>query len=328
MPIPSAGYCRSRLFWIRVFPGASLGTQRRVPRIKAMFPFDCLRRSERQSSHDSPPARPFALPMAKEGDVFDAFLDEFTGGSSLLSRDVREEVNGEEVDGEQANEGARPDCTNTEKEDKGETGDRKNAVAPSSSHAPTAERDKQLTAERGNQGTHVPSNCSAVTGEVSTPPRLYNADAATACSNIGPAPVRGISTAQMVISYSSVRSLTNPTYLRRLNLSKEDAISLFPEAQATMYSVFAKDARRCDSPGKFWKSSTSVGIQDPEGRQWQVVLECLRTSSQRHVRLIKGWEDMCILNGLSVGMIVRLDRWEQAFPSASSREALVTVSIL
>ena len=42
-----------------------------------------------------------------------------------------------------------------------------------------------------------------------------------------------------IISHSSVRSLTNATYLQRLNLSREDAFQLFPQARRTLEPAFA-----------------------------------------------------------------------------------------
>ena len=367
-----------------------------------MFPADYPRCSDRQSNHYLPRGGPFASLMGGESDVFDTFLDEFTEGRSLVARDLREDTNGEKVDGgrasgedpsgEQVDDEERADGgqanveqvneeqakreqenveqlnderakrfqaiveryngeedkddedsrdrdrgaleAKSEEEDKGETADRPNSAAPSSSRAPTAERDNQgtrfdVSLETAELLLGFP--CGAVTGEAEEMfnlPRLHDVDATTACRNIGHAPVRGKSTAQMIISFSCVRSLTNPTYLRRLNLSRKDAINLFPQAQSTMNSAFAKNARPCESPRKFWKSSTSVGIQDPEGRLWPVVLVCLRTASQRHVKLTRGWAETCSANGFCVGMIVRLDRWEEAPPSEPSREALVTVSIV
>ena len=131
-----------------------------------------------------------------------------------------------------------------------------------------------------------------------------------------------------IISHTSVRRLSNATYLRRLNLSREDALHLFPRAWKTLDPASAKESRQIDSSSrKVCKRICTLGIQCPEGKQWHVILECLFTSGQRHVRLTKGWDEMCSANGVSVGNILRFDRWEQASP-ASSQEAIVTVSIV
>lgn len=110
--------------------------------------------------------------------------------------------------------------------------------------------------------------------------------------------------------------------MRRLQLSKEDAINLFPEVQSTVEAVFRINMKQRDMSGPF-KASLPVFIYDNEGRQWPLVLECLLTAGQRHVRLVKGWAEMCIAKGYSVGKTVRLVRLEQALLVAR-----VTVSIV
>ncbi len=125
------------------------------------------------------------------------------------------------------------------------------------------------------------------------------------------------------LAFSSVRALSNTTYLRRMHLSKNDAVALFPEIKKTIELVFSSDAKRYTSPGHF-KTGIAVSLYDRKGRRWPVVLECLRTAGQRHVRLNKGWIQMCSANGIAVGKRVRLARWEQV---SSSRKALVTVSV-
>ena len=44
--------------------------------------------------------------------------------------------------------------------------------------------------------------------------------------------------------HSSVRKITNPTYLRRMNLSRDDATGLFPEFESILNSVFMKSMSR------------------------------------------------------------------------------------
>ena len=124
--------------------------------------------------------------------------------------------------------------------------------------------------------------------------------------------------------HSSVRKITNPTYLRRMNLSRDDATGLFPEFESILNSVFMKSmSRREYLPPT--KKGACVYIHDAEGRRWPVALECLRTAGQRHVRFNKGWAEMCSANGVSLGKCFRLARWRQE--SSSSHSAIVTFSI-
>jgi len=133
---------------------------------------------------------------------------------------------------------------------------------------------------------------------------------------------KAASVSNAIISYSSVRKLSSTTYLRRMHLSREDAVAFFPESKETMELIFATDMTRCISPEHF-KVKIHVSLYDSEGKRWPVVLECLRSAGQRHVRLNKGWAEACRAIGLSVGKRIRLARWEQA---SSSKDAFVTVS--
>jgi hypothetical protein len=128
---------------------------------------------------------------------------------------------------------------------------------------------------------------------------------------------------ERIISYTSVRRLSNTTYMRRMHLSKKEAINLFPEVQGNIETIFRIGERQRDKPGPF-KMSVPVSLHDDEGRQWPVVLECQLTAGQRHVRLVKGWTELCSVKGFSVGKRIRLDRWEQR---TSSRRSFVAVSI-
>ena len=125
-----------------------------------------------------------------------------------------------------------------------------------------------------------------------------------------------------ILSYSTVRKVSSTTSLRRMHLSRDDAAAFFPESKETMEFIFATDMTRCVSPPQF-KIEISVSLYDGEGRRWPVVLECLRSAGQRHVRLNKGWAEVCSANGISVGKRIRLALWEQA-----SSDALVTVTIV
>ena len=132
-----------------------------------------------------------------------------------------------------------------------------------------------------------------------------------------------------VISYASMRRITNTTYLRRMHLSKEDALGLFPEVKDSLAYVFKALTKRQASSGHV-KLCTSVRIRDPHGTHWPVVLECFRAAGLRHVRLNKGWADMCIANGLAVGRNIRLARWERPSSVLSSplQGNIVTFSVL
>jgi len=126
------------------------------------------------------------------------------------------------------------------------------------------------------------------------------------------------------LSYSCVRKITNTTYLRRIHLSKEDAIGLFPEIQENMEYTFSRRHRDTSAP---FKLSTSFSIQDREGRRWPISLECVRTAGQRHTRISKGWSALCSANRFSVGRCLRFARWEHK-SSSSPKDALITVSLV
>lgn len=127
------------------------------------------------------------------------------------------------------------------------------------------------------------------------------------------------------LAHVSFRTLTNATYLRRMHLSKEDAIGLFPKMRESIEHVFPTDMKRRASLGSM-KIPTTVFIQDDKGRRWPIVLECLRTAGQRHIRINQGWAAVCSANSLSVGKCVRFERWEEA--SQAVKEAVVTVTML
>jgi len=135
---------------------------------------------------------------------------------------------------------------------------------------------------------------------------------------------KAASVGSAILSYSSVRKLSSTTNLRRIHLSRDDAAAFFPESKETMEFIFATDMTRCVSPEQF-KVELSVSLQDGQGRRWPVVLECLRSAGQRHVRLNKGWAEVCRATGLSVGKSIRLARLEQA---SSSSDAHDTVSLV
>ena len=95
-----------------------------------------------------------------------------------------------------------------------------------------------------------------------------------------------------------------------MHLSREDAAELFPDVKSALELVYKTKMTRRESLAPF-KKGTCVYIHDIEGRRWPVVLECLRTAGQRHVRFNKGWAEVCSANRISVGMCVRLARWKE-----------------
>lgn len=139
-----------------------------------------------------------------------------------------------------------------------------------------------------------------------------------------PGTSNALSVGNAVLAYSSVRKLSSTTSFRRMHLSRDDAVALFPEIKNTMDFVFITDTKRCQSP-EYFKVDIAVSLQDEEGRHWPIMLECLRSAGQRHVRLNKGWAEMSRAIGISVGKRIRLARWEH--PS-SSNDALITLSVV
>ena len=128
-----------------------------------------------------------------------------------------------------------------------------------------------------------------------------------------------------VVLYSSVRKLTNATYLRKMHLSSEDALGLFPEVTSTLDFVYRNKMTRHES-WKPVKKGIYVHIHDIEGRRWPVLLECVRTAGQRHVHFNKGWAELCSANGLFIGKSAQLARWKEGV--SPSHVALVTLSIV
>lgn len=144
---------------------------------------------------------------------------------------------------------------------------------------------------------------------------------------VAPGTPRDASAGNTILSFSSVRKISSTTYLRRLQLSRGEAAALFPASKEMMEFIFATDTTRCASPEQL-KVETCVSLQDGEGRLWPAVLECLRSGGQRHVRLNKGWSEMCRANGISVGKRIRLALWEQVSSSSGTlvrKTVIVTI---
>lgn len=95
-----------------------------------------------------------------------------------------------------------------------------------------------------------------------------------------------------------------------------------PGSPASSGVVFQIDRKQRDEPWPF-KRSVPTCSHENKGRQLPLVLECLLTAGQRHIRLTKGWAEMCAAKVYSVAKTVRLVRWEQ---ECSLRGTRVTVS--
>jgi hypothetical protein len=191
----------------------------------------------------------------------------------------------------------------------------KTAIATSPSVRTAEDSSSPPTTSSCDVTRECPSGSSTETCVDSSPVAYKDGTATDACLELGVPFPNG------ALVHSSIRKLTNSTYLRRMHLSMNDAAALFPETKKTMEDVFVTGT----SPGHF-KAGISISLHDGNGRRWPVVLECLRTAGQRHVRFNKGWAEMCRATGLSIGKCVRLARWDQG--SSSSLDALVTVSVM
>ena len=238
----------------------------------------------------------------KEAEIFDVFSDEFAGGDWAFPSLTDLQMASPYADEDHS------DC---------ETGHSKlfssDALMSSvvtgvdlPSQTPTADSKilrKSPTASPEERGNSSPDS---------------NRDKTDADASITP----DFSIVDAILAHSSIRVLSNTTYLRRMHLSRDDAVALFPEIRTTMEAVFSTCVKRHASQGLF-KAGIDVSLQDGQGRRWPVVLQVVRTAGQRHVRLNKGWSQICIANGFAVGKCVRLARWDQ---DSSPKEALVTVS--
>ena len=217
------------------------------------------------------------LPTNGNTDTFAAFLDEFTEGASPqpYTREM-ESVSSEDYS-----------CHKT-------YADILDTAAAVSTSVATA--DESLYKARGD-------GCNN--------PRVSPSGSTATCVDSSPV----IDQDGRVILHSSVRKLTNSTYLRRMHLSKKDALGLFPEVNCSLEFIFRTNVTRRESSTPM-KKGLLVYIHDIKGRRWPVVVECLRTAGQRHVRFNKGWAEVCSANRISVGMCVRLARWKEESSSS------------
>jgi len=237
--------------------------------------------------------------MQGEIDAFTEFLNEFTGGRSLQ---------------EYLNDSFASQTMLVSE------------VNHSLLHCPVTKTDsRRTTMQSESTDDCVPSSLVYSNVTSSCAPRTVEATSDGISSH------RDTSLSDKVLSYSTLRKFTNTTYLRRMHLSREDAQGLLPKVQGILKFAFAKDL-----PSFPFKRGVPVLIRDTKGRQWSVVLECLRAAGQRHVRLNRGWSEMCRANGLSFGKEFRLDRWVRSsstspLPSSSSvlrQDEIVVLSTL
>lgn len=247
----------------------------------------------------------------KDGDILSSFLTEFTGGAWPLA-DKREDearTRSSVLNARDRDISEKPVLKTAEHHAHSSIAETARADAPTFSE-PSTEQEQHIKSVHPLKQTQARAKASPVAGKAET------ADAASQ-----PHDSTFLAEAK-IASYSTVCKLSNTTYLRRINLRKDDAVRLFPDIYETLESAFAK--RQNDAPCDFFKKSAKVFIQDSVGRRWPVVLECSRTSGQRHIRLSSGWEDLCRANELCVGKRLRLQRRGQPQEiSCENKEMLV-----
>ena len=249
-------------------------------------------------------------------DTFGAFLEEFTHGSwPLPDTGEMRSVSPFNNDEESKRVGVGHECPKSY-----------------SKHLDTATATSPTiaTADASPSPPPATNGCCAITRgrpsasstETCVESRLFVEKPETAADASG---ALGECSSSLITVHSSVRKITNATYLRRMHLSRDDATGLFPEFESTLNFLFMKSMSRREYSPPF-KKGTCVYIHDVKGRRWPVVLECLRTAGQRHVRFNKGWAEMCIANRVSLGKCIRLARWEHG-SSSSTPSVVVTLSI-
>lgn len=299
--------------YIAIFSGVTLGFQHPVPQMSSEKTVH--RDEEHREVHPyAPDARPLLF-RGTSNDIFGEFFNEFEGDTRTLFLERRDNpslcppfVDRGEQGCQRRDSNVFALCANTSASLVDES---RYKHASSHAHARAHETCPTGGGSSSSSSGAIPRADPRPSSSKAETPQISCASEALAKKKKG------------TIVYSSTRKLTNTTYLRRLNLSRDVAASLFPEVQRTMEVAFTSGAKRLDASENL-KRSTSVSIQDPEGRRWPVVLECLFTAGQRHVRLTRGWHDICSSNGVSVGETIRFDRWEK---QGKQEEVLVTVSI-
>lgn len=95
------------------------------------------------------------------------------------------------------------------------------------------------------------------------------------------------------------RTISNDTYLRRVYLSPEQALCLFPGLQP--FSATATMARQVRASLRSKVTTQDVVLVTRDGRRWSSVFECVvSTNGQLHCRLVNGWSQFCKDNGVAV----------------------------
>jgi hypothetical protein len=109
--------------------------------------------------------------------------------------------------------------------------------------------------------------------------------------------------------YSSERTLSNKTYLRRLHIKLNDAQRLFfgaPESRSL--SLLQQETGSARYMPDKTILRTEVYLIDGRDRLWPVQYECVRHGGQRHSRLKAGWTKLCHANKFSVGDKIQFQR--------------------
>jgi len=235
-----------------------------------------------------------------EIDISGAFLDDFVGtdGTSAGAREMW------------------PTLPYLNDDDNCEKSHERPFVADASMSLVTGEKSlsQKSTAERS-----IPFMCFEASPETNVKPTRRSKPEMTVA--LPPGTPKNDYVGKVILASASICKLSSTTSLRRLHLSRDDAVGLFPEIKKTMDFIYVTDTKKHTAQ---FKVDMSVSLQDEEGRHWSVVMECLRSAGQRHTRLNKGWSAMCRANKISVGNRIRLARWEQV---SSSSAAVVTVSV-
>jgi len=111
-------------------------------------------------------------------------------------------------------------------------------------------------------------------------------------------------------TYSSLRTLSNKTYLRRVYIKISDAQRLFFGAPETLFlpALFMQEPGAARYAPNKTILRTVVSLLDAEGRLWPVQYECVLQGGQRHSRLKSGWMKVCRANHFTVGDRIRFQR--------------------
>lgn len=282
-----------------------------------------------KDGHAPVPGCPLELSTHKHVNTFGAFLDEFTGGSWVSFADSCSDcrstsftcTNGEEDDCQSSRVPetlTEERCFSKPRRTINVLDSQVDAQHPSLKLNNTEEQPSSPTSRNdGDSLQQLHPRPYEKTESASGTPKETSVDGDKAKSSDAVA---------RTLAHSCFRTLTNTTYLRRMHMGKEDAIGLFPKVRKTIEHTFAADTKQSISLGPI-KIATSVFLQDGKGRRWPVVLECLRTAGQRHIRINRGWGAVCVANRLTVGKCIRLERWEKLAQGEEEEEEASVVRL-